>query len=122
MPRPIHFDIAADDPERAIKFYKTVFGWKFTKWNGPMEYWMATTKGAKREPGIDGGLSRRGQGMGNMNTIGVPSVDRYSKKITDSGGKILVPKMAIPTVGWFATCQDTERNVFGIIEENRKAK
>jgi uncharacterized protein len=121
MPRPIHFDLTADNPERAMKFYKDVFGWKFEKWDGPMEYWMATT-GTKKEQGINGGLSKRGkEGMPNMNTIGVPSVDRFTKKIQDKGGKILMPKMTIPGVGWFATCQDTEGNIFGIIEENKKA-
>ena len=43
MPRPCHFDLTADEPERAMKFYKDVFGWKFEKWDGPMEYWMVTT-------------------------------------------------------------------------------
>ena len=122
MPRPIHFDLTADEPERAMKFYKDVFGWKFEKWDGPMEYWMVTT-GTKKELGINGGLSKRGgTGMPNMNTIGVSSADKFAKKIQDKGGKILVPKTAISGVGWFATCQDTEGNIFGIIEENKKAK
>lgn len=122
MPRPIHFDIAADDPDRAMKFYKGVFGWKFNKWDGPLDYWLVTT-GEKDEPGINGGISRRNKQMpGVMNTIGVPSVDRYMKKIEAKGGKILMPKMAIPGIGWFATCQDTEGNVFGIIQEDAEAK
>jgi uncharacterized protein len=122
MPRPCHFDLTADEPERAMKFYKDIFGWKFEKWDGPMEYWMVTT-GTKKEKGINGGLSKRGkEGMPNMNTIDVPSVDKFAKKIQYKGGKILMPKMAIPGVGWFATCQDTEGNIFGIIEENKKAK
>ena len=122
MPRPIHFDLTVDNPERAMKFYKDIFGWKFEKWNGPMEYWMVTT-GDEKEPGINGGLSKRGEsGMPNMNTIGVSSVDKFSKMIQDGGGKILMPKSPIPGIGWFATCQDTEGNIFGIIEEDRTAK
>ena len=122
MPRPIHFDLTVDDPERAMKFYKDIFGWKFEKWNGPMEYWMVTT-GDEKEPGINGGLSKRGEsGMPNMNTIGVSSVDKFSKMIQDEGGKVLMPKSPIPGMGWFATCQDTEGNTFGIIEEDRTAK
>jgi predicted enzyme related to lactoylglutathione lyase len=122
MPRPIHFDLTVDNPERAMKFYKDVFGWKFEKWNGPMEYWMVTT-GDEKEPGINGGLSKRGEsGMPNMNTIGVSSVDKFSKMVQDEGGKILMPKSPIPGIGWFATCQDTEGNIFGIIEEDRTAK
>lgn len=122
MPRPIHFDLTADQPERAIKFYQEVFGWKFQKWDGPMQYWMATT-GDEKEPGINGGLSKKGEsGMPNMNTIGVSSVDHFSKKIQDNGGKVLLAKMAIPGIGWFATCQDTEDNIFGIIQMDNAAK
>ena len=123
MPRPCHFDLTADEPQRAIKFYKDVFGWKFEKWEGgQMEYWMVTT-GTKKQEGINGGLTKRGsQGMPNMNTIDVPSVDKFAKKVQEKGGKVLMPKMAIPTVGWFATCQDTEGNTFGIIEFDKKAK
>jgi predicted enzyme related to lactoylglutathione lyase len=122
MPRPIHFDLSADNPERAMGFYKEVFGWKFEKWSGPMEYWMVTT-GDEKEPGINGGLTRKGEsGMPNMNTVSVSSVDEFSKKITDKGGKILMPKMAIPSIGWFATCQDTEGNTFGIMQNDPSAK
>jgi predicted enzyme related to lactoylglutathione lyase len=122
MPRPIHFDLTVDNPERAMKFYKDIFGWKFEKWNGPMEYWMVTT-GDEKEPGINGGLSKRGESsMPNMNTIGVSSVDKFSKMVQDEGGKVLMPKSPIPGMGWFATCQDTEGNTFGIIEEDRTAK
>lgn len=122
MPRPIHFDLKVDNPERAMNFYSDIFGWKFEKWNGPMEYWMVTT-GDEKELGINGGLSKRSEsGMPNMNTIGVSSVDKFSKVVQDKGGKVLMPKTPIPEVGWFATCQDTEGNIFGIIEEDRTAK
>ncbi len=122
MPRPIHFDMVADDPKRAMKFYETVFGWKFQKWDGPMEYYMATT-GDEKEPGINGGISKKGEsGMPGMNTIGVPDVDSFSKKVQNGGGKVLQSKTAIPGVGWFATCQDTEGNTFGIIQMDEKAK
>lgn len=122
MPRPIHFDLTADNPQRAMQFYKDVFGWKFEKWDGPMEYWMVVT-GDDKERGINGGLSKKGEsGMPNMNTVSVPSVDDFSKSISAKGGKVLMPKSAIPGIGWFATCQDTEGNIFGIIEENSGAK
>jgi uncharacterized protein len=48
--------------------------------------------------------------------IGVPSVDEYSAKVETLGGKIIVPKKAIPGMGYFAICIDTENNVFGIVE------
>ena len=122
MPRPVHFDIAADDPKRAIKFYESVFGWTFSKWDGPMEYNRATP-GSDSEPGINGGISARGQtGMPNMNTIGVPDVEKFSATVQSNGGKIIQSKMLIPGVGWFAVAQDTEGNTFGMMQPDTNAK
>ena len=121
MPRISWFDVPVDNPERAQKFYSKVFDWKFEKWDGPMDYWMAKT--GTEQPGIDGGMSKRMPGqMGMTNTINVPSVDEFSKKIIENGGQLLIPKMAIPKVGWFAQCTDTEGNMFGIIEMDEKAE
>jgi len=121
MPRVSHFDIPTDDPKRAQKFYKEVFGWKFKKWDGPMDYWMAKT--GTKEPGIDGGMSKRMPGqIGMTNTIDVPSIEKFSKKIMENGGQLIIPKMAIQKVGWFAQCMDTEGNMFGIIEMDEKAE
>jgi predicted enzyme related to lactoylglutathione lyase len=121
MPRVSHFDIPVDDLKRAQKFYKEVFGWKFKKWDGPMDYWMAKT--GTKEPGIDGGMSKRMPGqMGMTNTINVPSIEKFSKKIMENGGQLIIPKMAILKVGWFAQCMDTEGNMFGIIEMDEKAE
>jgi Bleomycin resistance protein-like N-terminal len=57
MPSVVHFEIAVDDPERAIKFYSTVFGWKIQKWD-QFDYWLASTK-HEGEVGIDGALMKR---------------------------------------------------------------
>jgi predicted enzyme related to lactoylglutathione lyase len=82
MPRVSHFNVPVDNPERAQKFYEKVFNWKFEKWDGPTDYWIATT--GTEEPGINGGLSKRVPGqIGITNTITVPSVDEFSKKIMD---------------------------------------
>ena len=58
MPKVVHFDLPADDTQRAIEFYSTVFGWTFDKWDGPMEYWLIDA-GPDEEPGIHGGLAQR---------------------------------------------------------------
>ena len=80
MPRIIHFEFQADDPERASKFFKKTFGWEFTKWSGPQEYWMIKT-GEEGKPGINGGMMRRDDNPANVfNTLDVPSVDEYIKK------------------------------------------
>ena len=127
MPRVIHFEIVADKPERAMKFYKEVFGWEFNKWNGPQDYWLVKT-GEDSQPGINGGLTpKRNQDNANTssrvtNTIDVPSVDEFSTKITMGGGKVMSPKMAIPGIGYLAICEDTEGILFGIIQSDRNAK
>lgn len=122
MPRVIHFEIAVDNPERAVAFYRDTFGWKIEKWAGPMDYWLITT-GAPDEPGIDGAFTSRADARAPIvNTISVPSVDEFQTKITAAGGKVLMPKGAIPGVGYFALCQDTEGNPFGIMQSDMNAR
>jgi predicted enzyme related to lactoylglutathione lyase len=57
VPRIVHFEIHAENPERAVKFYSEVFGWSFQKWD-VAEYWLIKT-GSPNQPGVDGGLVRR---------------------------------------------------------------
>ena len=122
MIRVYHFDIYADDPERATKFYSDVFGWEIKKWEGPMDYWMVTT-GPEDQYGINGGISRRQDPADRtINTIGVPSLDDFVAKVTAGGGEIVAPKTAIPGVGWFALCRDSEGNKFGLMEDDPNAK
>lgn len=120
--RVAHFEIPADDPERARKFYQDVFGWKIEKWEGPTDYWLITT-GPEGEPGIDGGLMKReNPQQGTVNTIDVPSADEFVDKIVKAGGNVVVPKMTVPRVGYMAYCQDTEGNTFGIMEIDESAQ
>lgn len=122
MPRVVHFDISADDIERASKFYEDVFGWKIEKWSGPFDYWLIKT-GEPNEPGIDGGLAKRENPSDSItNIIDVPSVDDFIGRIAASGGRIIQPKMAIPGVGYLVTCKDTEGNMFGIMESDESAQ
>ncbi len=107
MPRVVHFEIQAENPERAARFYRDLGGWDITRWQGPIEYWPIKT-GPDDRPGINGGLLRRrgpldGQAViAYICTIDVPSVDEYVEKITKLGGTIAVPKAPIPGIGWLA--------------------
>ena len=127
MPRVIHFEIHAENPDRAIKFYHDVFAWEFTKWVGPAPYWLIRT-GPDNQPGINGGLEPRrgiidGQAViAYVCTIDTPSVDDYVKKAQDAGGSVALPKMAIPGVGWLAYCKDTEGNIFGLMQADVNAR
>jgi predicted enzyme related to lactoylglutathione lyase len=121
MARVIHFEIPPDDPERLIKFYETVFGWRFEKWGGPIEYWLIMT-GPEDQPGIDGGLARRNEPeIGVENTIDVVNLDQSLVDVEANGGKIIRPKIPVPRVGWMAYIKDTEGNIFGLMEEDPEA-
>ena len=121
MARVIHFELAADDPERATEFYTKVFGWQIQKWDGPQDYWLATT-GAKDTPGIDGAIMRRDPNMpAVVNTIDVTALDDMIAAVTANGGTVVAPRMTIPGVGYFAYCQDTEGNTFGMMQNDPSA-
>ncbi len=121
MARVVHFEVPADDPERSIKFYETVFGWTIEKWDGPIEYWLIMT-GDEDKPGIDGGLARReDQEIGVENTIDVKNLDQTLADVKANGGTILRPRMAVPGVGWMAYIKDTEGNTFGLMESDENA-
>ncbi len=116
MKRVVHFELAADNPDRAVKFYQDVFGWKIEKWEGPVDYWLVTT-GEENEPGINGAIKHRAdQKQMTVNTIEVPSIDEFLEKIAKAEGKVIMPKTEIPGIGFHAYCEDTEGNILGIIE------
>ena len=121
MPRVIHFEIGAVDTQKIVKFYKDVFGWQMSKWEGPEEYWLITT-GDKSKPGINGGIFKSKGEPTTVNTIDVTNVDDTTKKIEASGGTIVVPKMAVPGIGWLVYFKDVEGNLFGIMHEDSNAK
>jgi uncharacterized protein len=81
------------------------------------------TTGADAEPGINGGMMKRPHpGAATVNTIGVASVDDSVAAVTKKGGKVVMPKTAIPTIGWFAYCTDTEGNTFGVMQPDSNAR
>lgn len=124
MARVVHFEITADDPERAAKFYQEVFGWSAMKWEGPAEYWLIST-GDDQEPGIDGGLARREDSplsQSITNTIDVASVDAAVQAVKANGGEIILPKSPVHGVGWVAYFKDPEGNVFGMMEQDESAR
>ena len=121
MGRVVHFELPVDDPQRAIQFYADVFGWNTQKWDGPMDYWLLMT-GAEGEPGIDGALTLRGEGVSTVvNTIDVEDADAAMEAITAAGGKVITPKITVPGVGYMAYCLDTEGNQFGIMQSDESA-
>ena len=122
IPRVVHFDINAEDVEKVIEFYKTVFGWKFEKWEGPMDYWLINT--GKDEPGINGGLAVKEKGAANltMNTIAVSDIDKAIKDVAANNGTIIRPKSHMPGIGWLAFFKDPDGNMWIMKQEDTSAK
>lgn len=129
MGRVVHFEIHAEDPDRASKFYTELFGWTITKWDGPMEYWMIVT-GPATEMGINGGMMRRkgpspalGQCVNAyVCTIGVANLDDDLAKAQTLGATVALPKMPIPGVGWLAYVHDPEGNILGMMQPDMNVK
>lgn len=131
MGRLIHFEIHVDEMERAKRFYGEVFGWKFENWSdyAGMPYFGVVT-GDDSELGINGALIKRngpspepGQAMnGYACTIGVEDYDQIEEKIVQHGGKVALPKHALPGMAWQGYYVDTEGNTFGIHQPDENAK
>lgn len=122
MNRVTHFEIQADDIDRARKFYTDVFGWEISQWPG-MEYWMVLTAPQdSKEPGISGGMLKRPcpapapeQGLNaHVCTIQVEDYDAIEKKILEAGGKVAMPKFDLSGMAWQGYYIDTEGNTFGL--------
>lgn len=114
MSRVIHFDISAVQSDRAIQFYRDTFGWKFNPMEG-MDYWTIET-GPDTKEGINGGMVMRQKDNYVVNTIQVDNIDQAVAKVKANGGKILEEKQEIPGYGSYAQFEDTEGNIFGLIQ------
>lgn len=119
MPRVNYFELQAREPERAVEFYKKVFGWEIKKWDGPADYWLIKTGDGV---GIDGGLAKGKTGSGTILSIDVDSVDAFTAKIIEAGGRIIKEKHALAGSGWLVHFEDTEGNTFYIMESDPDAK
>lgn len=121
MSRIVHFEIPADNPEESTRFYEEVFGWKFDKWDGPIDYYMAST-GDRETPGIDGAVAPRDENF-RIPTIvhGVEDIDAMSAKIEANGGRIVMPKSPVPGMGWTVYYADPSGNVLGMFQGDPSA-
>ena len=116
MGRLVHFENLVEDPEDAVKFYKSVFGWEIATWGGgEQSYWLITT-GPDTVPGINGAI------MGNqfpqkvINTIDVDALDEMIEKVNAAGGKLVHGPSEVPGVGMHAYCEDSQGVMFGMMQ------
>jgi uncharacterized protein len=122
---PSYFEVQADDMGRAMRFYREIFEWKFTKADElSVEYWRIETGGAR------GGLLKRPAPTPPLQSgtnafvcsMEVEDFDVVAQKILNLGGKVALPKFAVPGVCWQGYFIDTEGNTFGLFQPNLAAK
>ena len=132
MRKVVHFEIPADDVDRAKKFYGSVFGWELqTMPMGNGEYTTVKTTAVDEqtqmptEPGaINGGMFQRDEAeaqdqvrfTGPVITIDVDGIDDALKQVEAEGGSTITPRTPIPGMGAFAYFTDPEGNVMGLWE------
>ena len=131
MGRLVHFEIHVDDMERAKNFYGEVFGWTFEDYSeyAGMPYFGAVT-GDDQQMGINGALMQRKSAPPELNqglngfacTMGVEDYDSTETKILKSGGRVALPKYALPGMAWQGYYLDTEGNIFGVHQPDQNAK
>jgi predicted enzyme related to lactoylglutathione lyase len=122
----MYFEIQADDPGRAKNFYEAIFGWKFSRQEGaPVEYWHIDDG-----TGSGGGLLKRPAATPPIGTgtnafvvsFEISNFDDAAKKIESLGGKVALPKFAVPGKCWQGYFLDTENNTFGLFQVDPNAK
>ncbi len=127
-PNPVmHFHVPVDDMSRAARFYEGVFGWQISRMPEMTQdvFRLAATVASDEgrhptAPGaINGGLCLRSAQPEERAwiVIGVDSIVEHLKKIEAAGGRLLVEKMAVFDIGFYAEAVDTEGNAIGLFEE-----
>ena len=118
----VWFEIPADNVERSKKFYGSLFGWTFARLPAAVsDYWHIDTGGKDATP--DGAIMPRMHPEQSItNYVSVPSVRDAVTKVEKLGGRLCKSKTAVPGMGYFAICEDTEGNSFALWEMNERAK
>ena len=123
----VHFEVTADDPQRAKKFYGDVFDWTFNQMGGEYgNYIMAMTtdsdeNGPKKRGAINGGIMKKDPtAKQTIITVAVTNLDETLEKVKRSGGKVISEKIEVPNVGMYARIEDTEGNVVSLMEPTKE--
>ncbi len=120
MPTIEHFEIPADDLERAKKFYSEMFGWTYETWPG-FDYMMIHTTNDRGDKGLCGGMMKRVHPQqGITNYVAVSSLADYTAKVEKLGGKVLIARQDVPNAGAFAVIHDSEGNAIALWESAKK--
>ncbi len=113
----IEFNVS--NTKKSAEFYQQVFGWEAKLFSQDNDYWIVAHGD---QPGIDAGMQKAQGAPGTVAVVTVPNLDVVWEKAMKAGGKVAVPKFAIPTVGYAAYFTDPDGLVVGVHEYDGKAK
>lgn len=117
-----HFEIPVNDIDKAKEFYSKLFDWKFN-YIEEMKYLMFTTESEDGKSKVGGGIfKKQNESHTITNYITVKSLDESAKKVEELGGKIVMPKSAVPGMGWFVHFTDMDGNLLALWENDSEAK
>ncbi|HIV59004.1 MAG TPA: VOC family protein [Candidatus Stackebrandtia faecavium] len=122
----MYFEIQADDPRRAVDFYRQVFGWTITTAGEdlPVPYWrirFGDQLGGLMPRPVDAPGPQQGTNA-YVCSFEVDDVDRIAAAVADAGGQVALPKFAVPGVCWQGYFLDTEGNTFGVFAPDESAE
>ena len=110
----VHVEFPAGDTAKASEFWGSLFGWKFESYPGPSEYLM--TRFSENQGGAIYGAD--GDERGPRVYFDVDDINTGAARVKELGGEA-GEAMPVPSMGWFATCTDTEGNKFGLWQTDR---
>jgi predicted enzyme related to lactoylglutathione lyase len=112
-----HFEIPADDTDRARRFYGGLFGWSFNEVPGMEGYHLFATPAG--EEAMGGAIGKRGESAADeaRTYVSVDSIDEAIPRIRDLGGTVVQEKAEVPGQGWYAVFTDTEGNTLALWEQ-----
>jgi predicted enzyme related to lactoylglutathione lyase len=120
MSKVVHFEIPADDPERAVVFYRDVLGWESSQF-GDVPYWLVRA-GEEGELGADGAISGRDEIHRTPVVVAsVADIAAALDRVRTHGGLILQEQLPIPGMGWSAYFRDPEGNTIGLFQSDQAA-
>ena len=120
MAKIVHFEIPADDPQRASRFYHDALGWEISRF-GDEPYWLVRA-GGDDEPGANGALvAREDHHRSPVVIAGVEDIDDVLSRVVSCGGKVTQGKQPVPGMGWSAYVLDSEGNTIGLFQQDTSA-
>jgi predicted enzyme related to lactoylglutathione lyase len=125
--KPTYFDLTVNDLATARRFFERVLEWHFERFEMPYEYYRIQA-GPRDEAGIDGGIGAvadtvisQGRPMTQI-TVPVPDLDAVLRRVRDEGGSVIEDRLAVPGIGWYATCAEPGGLKFGVIQADPSAR